>query len=309
MTCPREKILRGPFRAPDQRLCATEGGRQNGFVCSALLLATFMFFCLTAYGQAPPSEPPVALATVPASPQPVSPEMAAFQRARMAVDKFFEQATNVVCTENVSQAVVGKNGKVDYREDSVFDYQLQANPNSGSLKLVEARDTRKAAFRDSSRTLLITNGFTAMLLIMHPSYQSSYSFNPEGQESVDGVTYDKINFKAVPGAASPAALQLRGHNYPLPLSGTIWIEPQSGAVVKLVASLDSSLSDLGLQGIRSEIHYALIRFHEPEESYWMPISAIIDVETPRQHWRNIHRFTGYKRFRATIRVEDLETKP
>lgn len=298
MTSPRGKISTRQLRR-----------FANRFSFFAVTLATFVFFCLPAHGQVPTTEPPADAAAVPASPQPPSPEMAAFERARVSVSKFFEQATNVVCTENVSQGVVGKNGKVDYREDSVFDYQLQANPNSGSLKLVEARDTRKAAFRDSSRTLLITNGFTAMLLIMHPSYQSSYTFNPEGQESVDGVTYDKINFKAVPGAASPAALQLRGHNYPLPLSGTIWIEPQSGAIVKLVASLDSSLSDLGLQGIKSEIHYALIRFHEPEESYWMPISAIIDVETARQHWRNIHRFTGYKRFRATIRVEDLETKP
>ena len=235
--------------------------------------------------------------------------MEAFQKARLSVDKFFEQSTNVVCTENVSQAIVGKNGKANYSEDSVFDYQLQASPNSGSLKLVESRDTRKAAFRDSARTLLITNGFTAMLLIMHPSYESSYTFNPAGRESIDGVTYEKINFKAVPGAASPAALQLRGHNYPLPLAGTIWIEPQSGAVTKLVATLDSSLSDLGLQGLRSEIHYARIQFHDPDESYWMPVSAIIDVETQRQHWRNAHRFTGYKRFRATIRVEDLEVKP
>ncbi|HYY72387.1 MAG TPA: hypothetical protein VE778_02220 [Candidatus Bathyarchaeia archaeon] len=298
MTGPRERMSIRQFRP-----------FANKFCFFAVILASFVFFCLPADGQTPPAEPPAGPAAVPASAQPPSPEMAAFQRARGLVEKFFEQATNVVCTENVSQAVVGKNGKVDYREDSVFDYQLQANPNSGSLKLVESRDTRKAAFRDSSRTLLITNGFTAMLLIMHPSYQSSYTFDPAGQESVDGVSYDKINFKAVPGAASPAALQLRGHNYPLPLSGTIWIEPQSGAVVKLVSSLDASLSDLGLQGIRSEIHYALIRFHEPEESYWMPISAIIDVETPRQHWRNVHRFTGYKRFRATIRVEDLETKP
>jgi len=269
-----------------------------------LALVAIVFMCPAAYAQASASEPPAAPAV-----KPVSPEMQAFERARQSVDKFFEQATNVVCTENVSQGLVGKNGKVDYREDSIFDYQLQSNPNSGSLKLVESRDTRKTAFRDSSRTLLITNGFTAMLLVMHPTYESSYTFDPGGQESVDGVTYDKINFKAVPGAASPAALQLRGHNYPLPLSGSLWIEPESGAVEKMVATLDSGLGDLGLTGMRSEIHYALVRFHDPDESYWMPISAVIDVETPRQHWRNIHRFTGYKRFRATIRVEDLEAKP
>lgn len=272
---------------------------------SPFALVALLLLCPAAYAQASPSEQPA-----PPAVKPVSPEMEAFEGARRSVDKFFEQATNVVCTENVSQGVVGKNGKVDYREDAVFDYQLQSSPNSGALKLVESRETRKAAFRDSSRTLLITNGFTAMLLIMHPSYESSYSFDPAGQESVDGVTYDKINFKFVPGAASPAALQLRGHNYPLPLSGSIWIEPQSGAVAKLVATLDSSLSDLGLKGMRSEIHYALVRFHDPDESYWMPISAVIDVESARQHWRNVHRFTAYKRFRATIRVEDLEaTKP
>jgi hypothetical protein len=277
--------------------------RLSGRCCwlPAVFLAVLLFFC----GAASAQTPPAADASVP----PVSLETEAFLRARKSVEKFFEQSSNVICTENVTQAVVGKNGKANYREDSLFDYQLQANSNSGSLKLLETRETRKAAFRDSTRTLLITNGFTGMLLIIHPSYEASYTFDPAGQESVDGVTYVKINFKSVPGSASPAALQLRGKNYPIPLSGTIWIEPESGAVVKLVASMDSSLSDLGLQGMRSEIHYATVRFHDPEESYWMPVSAIIDVETPRQHWRNIHRFTGYKRFKATIQVENLETKP
>jgi hypothetical protein len=235
--------------------------------------------------------------------------MDALVRARKLVEKYMEQASNVVCTENVTQAMVGKNGKASYREDSVFDYQMHASANSGSLKLVESRDTRKAAFRDSARSLLITNGFTSMLLIIHPAYEASFTFELGGEESVDGITYVRVHFKPVPGASSPAAMQLRGKNYPIPLSGTIWIDLQTGAVAKLVASMDSSLRDLGLQGMRSEIHYATVNFHDPEESYWMPVSAVIDVETPRQHWRNIHRFAGYKRFKATIQVEQAESKP
>jgi hypothetical protein len=271
----------------------------------AVLAVALLFCCDAAFGQAQPAGQPGAETAATSD----SPGMEALMRARKTVEKYFEQAANVVCTENVTQVVVGKGGKANYREESVFDYQLQANTNSGSLKLVESRDTRKAAFRDSARTLLITNGFTSMLLIIHPAYESSYTFESAGEESIDGVTLAKINFKAVPGASSPAALQLRGQNYPIPLSGTIWIEQQSGSVAKLIASMDSSLNDLGLQGMRSEIHYATVHFHDPEESYWMPISAVIDVETPRQHWRNIHRFAGYKRFRATIQVEEAERKP
>jgi len=292
----------GREELPGSRTSLTVMFERLSVVFSVALL--FCSITVTASGQA-------QVAAQPASETPatsVSPPMEALSRARATVEKFFEQATNVVCMENVTQAVVGKNGKANYREESVFDYQLQANTNSGALKLVESRDTRKAAFRDSGRTLLITNGFTSMLLIIHPSYESSYAFEPAGEETVDGVSFAKVNFKAIPGASSPAALQLRGKNYPIPLSGTIWIEQQSGSIAKLVATMDSSLSDVGLHNMHSEIHYATVHFHDPEEAYWMPVSAIIDVETARQHWRNIHRFTGYKRFRATIQVEELETK-
>jgi len=289
----------------DARPCSRTPIRWRIGELAAVCAAALLFCCSAAFGQGQPASPPAAETAAASS----SPATEALLRARNTVEKYFEQAANVVCTENVTQAVIGKNGKADYREESVFDYQLQANSNSGSLKLVESRDTRKAAFRDSARTLLITNGFTSMLLIIHPAYESSYAFEPAGEESIDGATFAKINFKAIPGASSPAALQLRGQNYPIPLSGTIWIEQQTGSVAKLIASMDSSLSDLGLQGMRSEIHYATVHFHDPEESYWMPVSAVIDVETPRQHWRNTHRFAGYKRFRATIQVEEAEKKP
>ncbi len=238
-----------------------------------------------------------------------APAMDALLLARKSVENFFEQSSNVVCTETVNQLTIGKNGKPDYREESRFVYQLQASTSSGSPRLNESRETRKAAFRDAARTLLITNGFASMLLIVHPSFEASYIFEPAGEESVDGKTFVKISFKPVPGGSSPAALQLRGQNYPLPLSGTLWIDPQNGAITKLIAAVDSSLSDLGLQVMRSEIHYGTVQFHDPEEFYWMPVSATIDVETPRQHWRNIHRFTAYKRFTATIHVEEIGGKP
>ena len=230
-------------------------------------------------------------------------------QARKLIDSFFDQTSNVVCTENVSQTIVGKNNKPMYREESAFEYQLQSNSRSGSLKLAESREARKAAFRDPNKNLLITNGFASMLLVLHPNYEPSYVFEPVDEETVEGRTLVKVHFKPVPAASSPAAIQLRGRNYPLALKGDIWIDEESGAVVKLVSSLDSNLDDLGLHDIRSEIHYSVVQFHDPEESYWMPASAIIDVETPKQHWRNIHRFTDYRRFRATIQVELGEKHP
>ena len=225
------------------------------------------------------------------------------ERARRLVEQFFEQSSNVVCEESITQTTLGKNGKPNYREESRYQYQLEASTAGGSLKLNESRDARKIAFRDPARTLLVTNGFTSILMIVLPQYEASYQFEGVSEEAVDGRMIDEIHYKSVPGGRSPAALQLRGKNYPLPLSGSIWIDKETGAIMRLTAEIDSSMSDLGLKGLTSDIHYALVQFHDPEEAYWMPLSATIDVETPLQHWRNVHRFTGYKRFRATIKIE------
>jgi hypothetical protein len=228
--------------------------------------------------------------------------------SRKLISQFFEQTSNVVCTEDVSQIIVGKNNKAVYKEESVFEYQMQTNSRSGTFRLAETREAKKAAFRDPYKTLLITNGFASMLLVLHENYESSYFFEPVSEEEIDGRVALKVHFSSVPGAASPAAVQLRGRNYPLQLKGELWIDEDSGAIVKLISSLDVNLEDLGLKELRSEIHYSLVEFHSPEESYWMPASATIDVETPKQHWRNVHRFTEYKRFRATIQV-DMGAKP
>jgi hypothetical protein len=256
-----------------------------------------------------PAADGAASSGAPADPAFVARATDSLLHARALVDKFFEQTSNVVCTEDVSQTMVGKNAKAMYREESRFDYQMQANSRSGSLKLAESRDVRKVAFRDPSKTLLITNGFASMLLIVHQNYEASYTFEPIAEEEIDGRMLVKIHFKPVAGASSPAAIQLRDRNYPLPLTGDIWIDRESGAVVKLVSSLESNMDDLGLHNLRSEIHYSVVQFHDPEEAYWMPASAVIDVETPKQHWRNVHRFTDYRRFRATIQVEFGDGKP
>jgi hypothetical protein len=283
-------------------------------VLLAVLTFLLAIFACTALLRA--QEPGVAQSAATAAVSTSAPDPAFLERAnaivvhaRKLIDGFFEQTSNVVCTENVAQTLVGKNNKPMYREESTFEYQMQSSSRSGSLRLAETREALKAAFRDPNRTLLITNGFASMLLVLHENYEASYIFEPLSEEMVDQREVLKLHFKPVAGAASPAAVQLRGRNYPLPLKGDIWVDEQSGAVVKLVSSLDANLEDLGLKELRSEIHYSLVQFHSPEEAYWMPASAVIDVETPKQHWRNVHRFTEYRRFRATIQVDLGEKQP
>jgi hypothetical protein len=46
---------------------------------------------------------------------------------------------------------------------------------------------------------------------------------------------------------STAVLLLRGREYPLDLEGLAWFDPQSGAIAKISAGLETSMEDVGLR--------------------------------------------------------------
>jgi hypothetical protein len=286
------------------RAATLKSGRlaRCGWWRAAALLAAIVAGSGSGFAQATeaPAEgnPPAA-----ASAAPASAELDALARTRKQVQEYFEQFSNLTCKETVTQLVLNGSGRTLYRENSAYDYQFETSDQNGAWKFLETRSSRNSAFRDPARTLLVTSGFASLLLVAHPMYEASYTFAEDGAESISGVSYLRIKFTPVPGASSPATLRLRGKNYPLPLSGTLWIDRQSGGIVKLEAKVDSGLSDIGLAGMRSEVYFAQHAFKGVQHAVWVPESATIDVQTPRQHWRNLHRFTDYKRFDVDVHEE------
>jgi hypothetical protein len=239
----------------------------------------------------------------PAAEVAASPALDALSRTRKQVQEYFEQFSSLTCKESVTQLVLNGSGRTIYRENSAYDYQFETSDQNGNWKFVETRAARNSAFRDPARSLLVTSGFASLLMVAHPMYEASYIFEPDGSEIIGGVSYLRIRFKPIAGTSSPASLRLRGKNYPLPLSGALWIEPQSGGIVRLEATVDAGLNDIGLAGMHSEVYFAQHQFKGRQQPVWVPESATIDVQTPRQHWRNLHRFTDYKRFDVNVHEE------
>jgi len=68
------------------------------------------------------------------------------------------------------------------------------------------------------------------------------------------------------------------------------------------------MADVGLQSLQTEVLYAPVKFQGGTEAYWLPTSALIDVESVHQHWRNLHRFTAYHRFETSVKETIASTQ-
>jgi hypothetical protein len=221
---------------------------------------------------------------------------------------FLDQFSDVKCTEQVRQEKLGKDDKVELKEDSTYDYLVILTNAGGELNLSESRIPVKQAKRDSRNTsMLLSNGFATLFLIFHPYYAAAFKFTLAGEDSFAGRTLQKVTFQHITGMKSPAALALRGREYPLELSGTAWIDAETGSIAKLEAGIADTLQDVGLKSLDSEIDFAPVSFSDSKQVYWFPTQARVEVETPKQHWRNLHQFTSYKKFSVTTE-EQVKTK-
>ncbi|HEU5336177.1 MAG TPA: hypothetical protein VFU27_09450 [Terriglobales bacterium] len=232
---------------------------------------------------------------------------ALLERARERTSRLLEQFSDVRCTELVTQEQLNQKGKVEARQESTFDYLAILTSAGGNLNLSESRLPVKQARKvDKSVSLLVSNGFAILFLVFDPYYQGSFQFSAAGGDAIAGRQFARLDFRHIPGTRSPMAMVLRGREYPLDISGTAWIDPSSGVIAKITAGLDGGLPDLGLQQLHSEVEFAPLSFRDVAETSWFPVVATIDVETPKQHWRNIHRFTNYQRF--SVSTEEAVSK-
>lgn len=226
--------------------------------------------------------------------------------AQRQVTLYLAKLADLHCTESVTQEKLTANGHVEASEHAQYDYLVMIDGNGDDLQLNESR-IESSASRHKRLPLLITNGFSTMLLVFHPYYRDSFKFDTGVDEVVDGMEVIPVSFSQIKGRRSPAALALRGREYPLELKGTAWLDRKSGEVVKMDAGLLHDMSDVGLRSLSIHVEYKPARLGKASATLTLPALAVVDVTTPLQHWRNTHVFDAYQTF-STDAEQDSKVK-
>ena len=98
---------------------------------------------------------------------------------------FLDQFSDVKCTEQVRQEKLGKDNKVQLKEESTYDYLVILTNTGGELNLSESRIPVHEAKKDRKNTsMLLSNGFATLFLVFHPIYAGAFKFTLGGQDVI-----------------------------------------------------------------------------------------------------------------------------
>lgn len=213
------------------------------------------------------------------------------------VVRYIAQLANLHCKETVVQEKLSPNGHVQATERSSYDYLIMMQGDDDGFQLNESR-LEFGNVKHKPLPMLVTNGFSTLLLVFHPYYSGAFEFEKLPEEVIDGRTALPVHFKHIRGERSLAALALRSREYPLELQGTAWLDKKSGQVIKIDATLVEDMSDIGLRSLSVHVDYKPVALGAGYGTMALPALATVEVSTPKQHWRNSHAFSEYKVFGA-----------
>lgn len=224
------------------------------------------------------------------------------RRAGGAAVELTEHLAMVRYQEHISQHKVRSNSKVEYEQEAFYDSLLLVHNRDGRMSAEEMLEEQRGPGRFEQRPLLMTRGFSTMALILHPYYARSFRFAAEGEEMAEGRRLVRLHFEHIRGEDSPTVLRLRGRNYALGMAGTVWIDAESGTVARVRGELSEPMEDIGLHRLDCDVRYAPVEMEKTGAPYWLPVTATVDLETPKQHWRNVHEFAKYRRFEVKAKL-------
>lgn len=222
-------------------------------------------------------------------------------KARSFVAQFVEEFATIRYEEDLSQQKLKDDGKIAYKQEMVFDSIIRMRiDDEGKLRVDEQRIMEKTPVHVEKRPLLNTYGFSSLAMIFHPYYESSFRFTRLESDSLQGQSLARIGFEHLPGTPTPLLYQMIGADKPMELKGTAWIDSGTGEIHRIEAesAFDPKDRDMPVKAVRAELVYGPVVLRDEKTPRLLPVSATIDLETPRQHWRNVHRFVDYRKYRV-----------
>jgi hypothetical protein len=226
-------------------------------------------------------------------------------RTSKAAEREVVYLASVACTESIIETKLGPKNKTESQSRHLFDYFVFVDTADGDFSVNESRIEQGKGGKN--KQLLQSTGFALLALVFHPFFQQSFTMSDSGTESAGGREWRKISFQYRPGKRSPTLLRTGAREYPISWAGDAWVDEPSGRVGRIQAKVVAQLEEIGIKSMEADVHYGpAANLNQPAE--WGPLAAVVDLQTPHQHWRNTHTFAQFRKFEVTSEQKGTKTK-
>ena len=249
----------------------------------------------------------------PSSPPPPGGLEEFLKRVGIRVEGTFRDFSNTAASEAIRRTQLDRTGKLRTARSMVCNYTFVHRPEEGQVELEEVRGNRDGQPLNPGETeggFMVTSGFMASLMILHPEFQAQTSYRFLGAQPLAGQLTYVIGFAQSPEKSRPmGSLTLsQGRITSLYLQGIAWISADH-RVLRLRTDLLHPVPEISLTRDTSQIDYRPYHFMSTPTTLLLPNRVTVSVERGRKRLRNEHILSKFRLFNVDVHQEGASGGP
>jgi hypothetical protein len=181
-----------------------------------------------------------------------------------------------------------------------FDYIIHASKEAdGTTTLEESRTGKGGSPTPDPKGI----GFAPLWLIFAAGNRSESNFHYLGTQKVEGHATYVVSFAQLPAQVrKPSLLATATDTIPLLYQGVAWIDAHDFHILRLRTDLLAPLPQFNLSRVTSTIEYAQVHIPDLADPLWLPQEVELLWQTNGEESGELHRYSRYQLFRATIKL-------
>ena len=230
------------------------------------------------------------------------------QNAGEHVKQLVDNVGRFAAIEDLLHEQLDPLGNPSTREKRTFDYAASITEARPGVLLVDEYRTQRYDL-GSLPDQIVTNGFTTLALVFHPSIRDNFQLACEGLGDWHGQPTWLVHFRQ--REDRPSRIQgfvVGDHHYPVALKGRAWITADKFQIVRIESELVKPMPYVKFLAQHQIVEYGAVHFDNKNLDLWLPKSAEVYLGLQHRRYYRRHSFDHYMLFSVDSEQKIREAK-
>ena len=224
----------------------------------------------------------------------------------LRVDDYFRDVMNLIADEEVTQQKLNDSGAILEQQRLHYSYMILLHREEKPARFEEYRQDsfgKSAAPRENGKGFSVTTGFTTKCLYFSTAHQRDSTFRYLGEQMLGKRNTYVVAFAQLLGSTRISnTVNVGWAEVAVHDQGIVWIEKNTFRVIQLRTDLLAPPTELGLDRQTTGMTFEEIQLPDTVTPSWVPSEVNVDAVFDGMRFRNEHRYTNYRRFRVSIKM-------
>jgi VWFA-related protein len=240
----------------------------------------------------------------PAQDQKQLPEI--LEKMGQSVDNFVHNVGDLIANEDVTQQRLNRDGKIKAKERVQDDYLILHHGYEWGANAEYRMDKsgKRLGSIGLDKGFLVTSGHALASIGFSTGTQTQSGYRYLGDQKIGARDAFVLAFAQKPGEVTFTTVMrgAGGIEVDMLTQGILWIDKNNFQILRLRSDLLTPNDEIHLSQLTTDVTFAEVHLQNNPNPLWLPNDVSVFIEIGGERYRNLHRFSNYRRYQVAVKV-------